>query len=78
MDVKTTIDDTIINLFLAANKLHIDEEIVFTGTYKEYIEACDVYRTYYKVVTINTRTGNVTVYRQYDNAYNVKWMSRGC
>lgn len=74
--MNNSIDEHVISLFLMANNLHQDESIIYAKGFKEYIEAYDEYRTYYKVVTIDERTGAVTTYKQYENQYMVKWTRR--
>lgn len=75
-NINKPIDEYVVSLFLMANNLHQDENIIYAKGFKEYIEAYDEYHTYYKVVTIDERTGSITTYRQYDNKYMVKWTRR--
>lgn len=77
-EVNKMVDKKVVKLFQEANSLQVDEIIIYARAYEEYIDAYDVYRTYYKVVTINERTGHVLNYKQYESKTPVRWSVKGC
>lgn len=55
-------DKMTIELFSASNKLVCDEKIVYASKKMIYSDEYDDYVPYYRVVTVNERTGDVRKY----------------
>lgn len=58
-------DKMTINLFLGCNKLVTDEVICHAMKKDVYNNEIDDYTTFYRVITVNTRTGEVKKYTHY-------------
>lgn len=55
-------DKITLELFTSCNELCTDEKIVYAGQKNVYVDEIDEYESFYRVVTINERTGIVNKY----------------